>query len=948
MGLKTSKKRLEYRLWGVVAAAVLCGGGVACSDGAETAPNVAAVEQALDPNTKAPLQLSFALGETTALSDVVVAARDFVRLADRVDLGATTNVTHGRIEAGNDAKVGTLSANGEVRIGHRTRVTGNVQAGGAVVRESSAVVTGSINQNLGSRPPVTIGWTVQAPVNSQGPVSLEPDQTRDLAPARYGALSVKSRSTLTLHTGVYVFSSIMLEPQAELRIDDREGPVQIVVEGQFTFRGRVVSARQGIPQVLFAIQGNQDAFVESPFIGAIVAPNATVRFQAARPEGHRAIVIGKSVWLEPDTKIRRLPFDWGTVVGPTFDPIPPNTPIHTMPEGDKDLTVDIPSDGTSTTATTNTDTPVTFTLPPEYTIAGGIIGNGTVIFRFGSESCTYRGQSSTARPETPDELIKGTLLKLESCTDGLPAGTPRTGTQFELTVNPIPDYPVTVQPPLERPDLCADRMEILTPEQTRSMRQGFNWSSATKVAGDNPDGTPTLYYAWIHIRNKAEALSLKKLFIHVLNRPLFDEELMQFAGKCGAFTNPGDGEGMFVPAVIPGKTYNKLIDALTSGDVSGDRVIFDAVILRDVPAAARNPNGSINLRLLAESGFRYLDYEANPFAPDNEIVLEGGASKVLTDALAWVGQAARDVGEIVTGALNELDQLFRGEVEVEFWVHALTNDSMFRGDVMKRAWGTYAGQPIGATGMQVKILQKMFDTPIPSTAKGDTNINGHVVIDATDGADIRGTGLCVEMRTRAAIVTDFLIASEICDLRGYDALTSPTGAVSDFRLDTLNSDKKLQLHIDNTRLIGLYQSDDVFRYSEHVMGYTPKRARILSGYWATTFSRETDTGHERLFAPCLNFPNSLSDTLTAAAGGAGAGIGAIVGSVVPGIGTGVGAAVGAIALGTFAAVVGNSDIVMSTESKLRDSRGVMSHEYGHYMFCNMIYDADEDAVDHVI
>lgn len=519
-------------------------------------------------------------------------------------------------------------------------------------------------------------------------------------------------------------------------------------------------------------------------------------------------------------------------------------------------------------------------------------------------------------------------------------------TQFELTVNPIPDYPVTVQPPFQRPDLCADRMELLTPEQTRTMRQSFNWSNATHVAGTNPDGTPTLYYAWIHIRNKEEALSLKKLFIHVLNRPLFDEELTQYAGKCGTFTNPGDGEGMFVPAVIPGKTYNKLIDALTSGDVSGDRVIFDAVILRQVPAAARNSNNSINLKLLAESGFRYLDYEVNPFAPDSEIVLEGGASKVFTDALAWVAQAARDVGEVITGVLNELDQLVRGEVEVELWVHALTSDPLFSG-VMKRGWGTHAGQPMGASGMQVKILQKLFNGPIPTTAKGDTNINGHVVIDATDGAEVRGTGLCVELRTRAAIVTDFLIASEICDLRGYDALTSPMGPVANFRLDTLNSDKKLQLHIDNTRLIGLYQSHDVFRYSEDVIGYTPKRARILSGYWATTFSSENN-GSRRLFAPCLNFPNSFSDTLTGAAAGAGAGAGALIGSVLPGIGTGIGAAVGAIALGTFAAVIGNTDIVMSTESKLRLSRGVMSHEYGHYMFCNMIYDANDDAVDHVI
>lgn len=54
--------------------------------------------------------------------------------------------------------------------------------------------------------------------------------------------------------------------------------------------------------------------------------------QAARPAGHRAIVFGRSVWLEPDTKISRLPFDWGTVIGPQFDPVPDNAPIHTMPE----------------------------------------------------------------------------------------------------------------------------------------------------------------------------------------------------------------------------------------------------------------------------------------------------------------------------------------------------------------------------------------------------------------------------------------------------------------------------------------------------------------------------------------------------------------------------------------------------------------------------------------
>jgi hypothetical protein len=63
------------------------------------------------------------------------------------------------------------------------------------------------------------------------------------------------------------------------------------------------------------------------------------------------------------------------------------------------------------------------------------------------------------------------------------------------------------------------------------MRESFSWSNATKVAPTNDDGTPTLYYAWVHIRDKAEALNLKKLYIHVLTSPLFNDELDKFGWR---------------------------------------------------------------------------------------------------------------------------------------------------------------------------------------------------------------------------------------------------------------------------------------------------------------------------------------------------------------------------------------------------------------------------------
>jgi hypothetical protein len=98
----------------------------------------------------------------------------------------------------------------------------------------------------------------------------------------------------------------------------------------------------------------------------------------------------------------------------------------------------------------------------------------------------------------------------------------------------------------------------------------------------------------------------------------------------------------------------------------------------------------------------------------------------------------------------------------------------------------------------------------------------------------------------------------------------------------------------------------------------------------------------------MNYPNTLSDIMLAGGTIAGGATGALIGSAVPGIGSAVGTAVGAIAGATFSSVVGNTDIVMPIKSDLRKSRGVMSHEYGHYEFCSLIYKANAAAVDHLI
>lgn len=644
--------------------------------------------------------------------------------------------------------------------------------------------------------------------------------------------------------------------------------------------------------------------------------------------------------IDPDTIIRPLAFDWGEVVGPSADPpFPPDIPKHVMPPSPTDMTVGVGKDNTVLTATKTLPQPVPFKLWDRYPVDGGIIANGTVRFGFTTPegvvvTCTYRGGSSTAAPTDPDELIKGQQLSFVTCTDGLPPDAPRRGTRFVLEVVPAPGYPVTVRSPTTEDTGCSDEMQLLSADETRQMRRAFRWDQRPVVAR-NPDGFFALYYAWVYIRNKDEALALRKLLIHVLTRPLFNEELDRLAGKCGALTNPGDGDGQFVPVLIPGAVYNKLIDALTSPDVRGDRVIFDAVIIRPVPAAARNANGSIRLDLLAQSGFRYLHYEPKPLIGFRNMQLEGGVSKVITDALEWVATAAKDVGEFFTNRLGDLDRLVRGSVFLTLNMHALTRDPSFAASpVMVRGWGPAAGRPLGAQGLQVTALQKLFDSPIPTTSMGNTNPNGRVVIKAVEDAAPRGSGLCMELKTAGAMVTDFLIATEICDLRGL----APAGAVPpSFRLTDFSRNQSMQFEIDNVRVMGIYQADDVAQWNRSVGRFSTKRARILSGYWATTFSPDRRDGAKRLYAPCLNFANSLSDTFLAAS----LGVGILSQLIVP-------VPIIPIVLTVFTSVVTNSDIVMSPRSNLPNSREVLSHEYGHFTFCALMQAANPNAVSHVI
>ena len=324
------------------------------------------------------VQVSLALPQGAALNKIALGAAQVVSLGDRAQVFGDVFSNQGATTLGNTAKTANLFVNGVATLSSNAVVSGNVVAK-SVNKAASAMISGTTTLKNPMPPTTPVSWTVTVRDAFLGDVQLGVDASRDLVPGKYGHFSVGSRSTITLHSGAYQLSDFLLEPQARLVIDSSHGPVQIVVDGNFTYRGSVVSATTNVPQVLFAVQG-ASALVEAPFTGALLAPQAAVRFQAALPKGHRAVVYGATVTLEPDTKIAYCPFDWATAIGGStdFNPIPSNATRRDLLENGLGLTLDIKKDGTGKSSSSGTSTTTReFTLRQDQTVAGGVIGNGT-------------------------------------------------------------------------------------------------------------------------------------------------------------------------------------------------------------------------------------------------------------------------------------------------------------------------------------------------------------------------------------------------------------------------------------------------------------------------------------------------------------------------------------------------------------------------------------------
>jgi hypothetical protein len=210
---------------------------------------------------------------------------------------------------GTDAQLGTIVSDAPVTVAQRTVINGNVTTAKTASFAQGAVVTGTVAQHATLTPPTTLSWTAPAPGPSAGNVTLSPGTQQALPPGNYANLTVFSRSTITLASGVYFFTSVDIEPQATVTFT---GPTVLYVTTNLTYEG-AINDTVGNAALLLAYSGTNAITINSSFTGTLVAPNAAV---AISSNSHIGAFFGQSVEVRPGASIVHQSF-----------PLPPSSCI---------------------------------------------------------------------------------------------------------------------------------------------------------------------------------------------------------------------------------------------------------------------------------------------------------------------------------------------------------------------------------------------------------------------------------------------------------------------------------------------------------------------------------------------------------------------------------------------------------------------------------------------
>lgn len=272
--------------------------------------------------------------------------------------------------------------------------------------------------------------------------------------------------------------------------------------------------------------------------------------------------------------------------------------------------------------------------------------------------------------------------------------------------------------------------------------------------------------------------------------------------------------------------------------------------------------------------------------------------------------------------------LLEGDVAITLDVHMQNRDPLFGGSPMVRGWGpnimeTMPDGSVRDTGRRPALLPRGAFVSIRQWGFGFLPVlnqerlpeSGTVTIEVVEGADARGgNGLCVELENDDAMMTTDFAPNEVCNFWG------PV-------FDDFEHDKRTSLYTNHKDLHALSQIVDSADYARNVIDWHPWKMDVLIGGVANHLTgllndfegsiSAVENGHSRAMCLCLDYPGVGAGAIPLLAGA--------VGTAVPGV-----------------QIVGSPLILKDLwwpddEAPSLDSRGVMTHEYGHFLMCDLLY-----------
>jgi hypothetical protein len=372
-------------------------------------------------------------------------------------------------------------------------------------------------------------------------------------------------------------------------------------------------------------------------------------------------------------------------------------------------------------------------------------------------------------------------------------------------------------------------------------------------------------------------------------------------------------------AVLPGLTYNLIRDAALHPDpIEGDKTLFEAIVLRPPPPQAANADGSLSFDALKLGGFLYRNQQTFPDAVQQQ-PFWNAFKKFVAKTIAT---AVQDVGRAITDGLGEIDRFIAGKVTVDISFTVLNRDRVFETDkALTVAWGTRAGEEMHLSGTRVEIRQWLdgasdVGIPVPTSFFGTLHEDGRISLDVAKGANSRDGGLCIELANDAAALTSFILPNDTCDFQ-------------DAKFGGFKQDVAVPIRTNLIEMHHLTLATDARAYVTNVTGFVPHHADIAVGWLFDQMQ-----ARDRSYTACFGFPSITATVLPTI-------LERIVlvrevGELVPGGKKGDPLNAYLLLLADSFFAVSAVDIVLSNDKSNTDSRGLMPHEYGHFLQCSLL------------